>query len=223
MLNVTSDFQSQNNIIEMKNRRHKQQRTGLKAVDFFCGGGGMSYGLKKAGIEILAGIDNDKNCRATYEANINGANFIETDVFNLKAENLQKTLGLKKRDKNLILVGCSPCQFWSIINTDKTKSEKSKNLLIEFRRFVEFFHPGYVIVENVPGVLKKKKESGLGSFIFWLEENNYSIHFDVHNTSNYGVPQNRRRFTLVANRITNDKIFPEKELQLLEMAPGSIG
>lgn len=183
----------------------------LKAVDFFCGGGGMSYGMQEAGIKVLAGVDNDKNCKETYEANIKDATFIEADVFELTEKALQNTLDLRRRDKNLVLIGCSPCQFWSIINTDKTKSQKSKNLLVEFRRFVEYFLPGYVIVENVPGVLRKKKESGLEDFIVWLEENKYQVHFDVHNTNDYGVPQNRKRFTLVANRTTKEKIFPQKE------------
>ncbi len=181
----------------------------LKAVDFFCGGGGMSFGMQQAGLEILAGIDNEERCKETYEANIGKNKFIKADVFELKEKELQKNLGLKRRDKNLVLIGCSPCQFWSIINTDKTKSQKSKNLLIEFRRFVEYFRPGYVIVENVPGVLRKKKESGLEDFINWLEENKYHVHFDVHNVNDFGVPQNRKRFTLVANRTSNDKIFPK--------------
>src|ERR1035437_9471830 len=139
----------------------------LKAVDFFCGGGGMSYGMQQAGIEILAGIDNEERCRETYEANIGKDKFIKADVFDLGEVELQNKLGLKKNDNELILIGCSPCQFWSIINTEKKKSEKSKNLLIEFERFVKFFNPGYVVVENVPGVLRKKKESGLEDFIGW--------------------------------------------------------
>lgn len=62
----------------------------LRAVDFFCGGGGMSFGLQQAGIEILAGIDNELKCKETYEANILGAKFIHADVFELKEKELQK-------------------------------------------------------------------------------------------------------------------------------------
>ncbi len=184
-----------------------------KAVDFFCGGGGMSYGMQQAGIEVLAGIDYEPTCKETYEANIKNAEFILADVFNLSEKSLQKKLNLKKNDNELILIGCSPCQFWSIINTDKNKSEKSKNLLVEFRRFVEYLKPGYVVVENVPGVLRKKEESGLASFINWLEEerNGYKVHFDVHNVSEYGVAQNRKRFTLIANRVSNEEIIPLKK------------
>ncbi len=180
----------------------------IKAVDFFCGGGGMSYGMKKAGIDVLAGIDYEKECKKTYEANIIGAKFIQVNVFDLKEQHLEKELNLKKNDDELLLIGCSPCQFWSIINTDRKKSEKSKNLLVEFERFVKYFNPGYVVVENVPGVLRKKKESGLEDFIIWLEENCYKVHFKVHNTNDFNVPQNRMRFTLIANRVSNTELKP---------------
>ena len=98
----------------------------LKAVDFFCSGGGMSYGIQSAGIQVLAGIDFDVNCKETYEANIKGAEFIHADVFDLKEQDLEKRLSLKKNDNDLVLIGCSPCQFWSIINTTKEKSKQSK-------------------------------------------------------------------------------------------------
>ena len=183
----------------------------IKAVDFFCGGGGMSYGMKKAGIDVLAGIDYEKECKETYKANIEGAKFIQVNVFDLKEQQLAQDLNLKKNDDDLLLIGCSPCQFWSIINTDKKKSEKSKNLLVEFERFVKYFNPGYVVVENVPGVLRKKKESGLEDFIIWLEKNNYKVHFKVHNTNDFNVPQNRMRFTLIANRVTDIELKPLPE------------
>ncbi|WP_299222590.1 DNA cytosine methyltransferase [uncultured Aquimarina sp.] len=187
----------------------------IKAVDFFCGGGGMSYGMQKSGIQVLAGIDYEEKCKETYEANIKNAKFIKADVFELKEEDLETELNLKRDDDELLLIGCSPCQFWSIINTDKKKSKKSKNLLKEFGKFVKYFNPGYVVVENVPGVLRMKGESGLGAFIKWLKRNNYKVHFDVHNTAEYGVPQNRKRFTLIANRITENELEPIKARRTL--------
>lgn len=185
------------------------RKRNLKAVDFFCSGGGMSYGMQQAGIKVLAGIDFDESCKKTFEANINGAEFIHADVFELKEKDLENKLSLETNDDNLILIGCSPCQFWSIINTDKTKSSESKNLLIEFSRFVKHFRPGYVVVENVPGVLRRKEESGLNEFIDWLQKNGYEKpHFKVHNVNNYGVPQNRKRFTLIATRLSREEIKP---------------
>ncbi|MFL1011660.1 DNA cytosine methyltransferase [Flavisericum labens] len=185
------------------------QNSTIKAVDFFCSGGGMSFGMQQAGIKVIAGIDFDESCNETYESNIKGAKFIHADVFELKEQDLEKNLSLKKNDDKLVLIGCSPCQFWSIINTDKTKSAKSKNLLVEFSRFVKYFKPGYVVVENVPGVLRKKEDSGLNEFIEWLKANGYTNpHFKVHNVNNFGVPQSRKRFTLIASRLTEDEIQP---------------
>lgn len=180
----------------------------IKAVDFFCSGGGMSFGMQEAGIEIMAGIDFDASCQQTYESNIKGAKFICADISELKEDFLEKKLKLQRNDDNLLLIGCSPCQFWSIIKTSKDKSKKSKDLLKEFRRFVEYFNPGYVVVENVPGVLRRQNESGLEEFIVWLRENGYAVHADIHEVSNYGVPQHRKRFTLMANRITPHELEP---------------
>lgn len=183
----------------------------IRAIDFFCGGGGMSYGMQKAGIKILAGIDNEENCRKTYQINIKDAQFIKADVFTLKEKDLEKILDITQNDDNLLLIGCSPCQYWSIINTDKKKAQKSKNLLLEFSRFVEYFYPGYVVIENVPGILSKKEESGLDAFIKWLENSNYKVHYEIHNANDYGVAQSRKRFTLLASRLANKPIQPIKQ------------
>jgi len=187
------------------------RKEGLKAVDFFCSGGGMTCGLKQAGVQVIAGIDNDVSCKETYETNNPGSRFILADVFDLKEIDLKKMLDLKRNDDALILVGCSPCQYWSIIRTDKTRSKKSKNLLIEFKRFVDYFNPGYVLVENVPGILGQKTESGLDRFITDLENRSYRVHFGIVNMNEYGIPQSRRRFSLLATRLHNEPIFPSPD------------
>ena len=97
----------------------------LKAIDFFCSGGGMSYGLQKAGIQIIAGIDNDESCKETYLANIKDSKFINRDIFKLTPSDLENEIpSLKQNDDNLVLIGCTPCQYWSNIRTNKTKSKK---------------------------------------------------------------------------------------------------
>ena len=169
----------------------------------------MTCGLTQAGINVIAGIDNDPACKDTYEKNNPNSKFILADVFELTEKELAKKTGIKKNDNNLILIGCSPCQFWSIIQTDKTKSTKTKNLLVEFKRFVDYFNPGYILVENVPGILRKKGESGLEKFISDLEEGGYKVSYDIVDMNDYGVPQSRKRFSLIANRVLDKKIFPE--------------
>lgn len=183
----------------------------LKAVDFFCSGGGMSFGLQQSGIDIIAGIDFDPDCKDTYEANIKGAKYILADIGKLNEEDLAKKVDIKKNDNNLILVGCSPCQYWTIIRTNKNKSQKSKNLLHEFHRFVKYYNPGYVVVENVPGIFNKYKESGLDKFVDALKNQEYTVHYEIVNLNEYGVPETRKRFSLIANRITEKEIFPKPD------------
>lgn len=183
----------------------------LKAIDFFCSGGGMTHGMRIAGINVIAGIDIDPECRDTYEKNNPGSKFINADIFEFEEDDLKKRTGIEKNDDNMIFIGCSPCQYWSILRTDKTKSETSKDLLKEFHRFVKYYNPGFVVVENVPGILSKKEESGLEEFVSDLEKRGYTVWYDIVNMSEYGVPQTRRRFSLIASRVTKNKILPEKK------------
>lgn len=186
----------------------KKRRT-IKAVDFFCSGGGMTYGMREAGVDVCAGIDVDANCKDTYEKNNPNSKFILADIFELEEEELENDINLRKDDDALILIGCSPCQYWSIVRTDKSKSENSKNLLVEFHRFVRYFNPGFVVVENVPGILKKKEESGLQEFLSDLNKRGYKIQYRIVNLNEYGVPQKRKRFSLIASRVTEKPVFPE--------------
>lgn len=171
----------------------------------------MTNGMRQAGVNVIAGVDNDITCKETYEENNPGSAFVHADVFELRERDLTKQLSLKKKDDDLILVGCSPCQYWSIIRTDKTRSKKTRNLLIEFERFVNHLVPGYVLVENVPGILNRRQESGLNSFIKNLEKRGYKVHFENINMNHYGVPQSRKRFSLLATRLHDKAIFPEPD------------
>ena len=165
----------------------------LRAVDFFCSIGGMTYGFRKAGIEVIAGIDIDPSCKETYEYNNPESKFIEADIKKYSFEQLKKDTGIKKNDDELVFIGCSPCQYWTIMKTDKTKSTLSKNLLSDFQQFVKHFKPGYVVVENVPGIMRRENESGLKEFVALLESLGYTVKKDVLNANYFGVPQRRRR------------------------------
>lgn len=174
----------------------------LRAIDFFCGGGGMTCGLRQAGIEVVAGVDFDIDAKETYEYNNPESTFIHADIKRLRSNFLEKKLAIKPYDENLIFVGCSPCQYYSIINTDKGKSKKSKDLLKNFARFVDYYRPGFVLVENVPGIMTNKN-SILPYFLNKLTELGYdNITYKVVDMSKYGVPQSRKRFSLIASRIS---------------------
>ncbi len=182
----------------------------LKAVDFFCSAGGVTCGFKQAGIDVLGGVDIDPACKETYEKN-NNAKYLCADVSNLEKQKISKEFNIQRSQDDLIFVGCSPCQYYSNIKTDKTKSKKTRFLLEDFQEFVDYYRPGYIFVENVPG-LDKKAESPLGRFKQFLAENNYTFDDGVVNAKYFSVPQNRRRYILVATRIQNEIQLP-KELR----------
>jgi DNA (cytosine-5)-methyltransferase 1 len=190
--------------------RGQHTTNGLKAVDFFCGAGGMSYGLARAGIKVIAGIDWDESCRETYERNNKPAKFLERDITALSPRKLGAELGISRNDDSLICVGCSPCQFWSKVNTDKQKSKKSIFLLAEFERFVDWFRPGFVVIENVPGLQSKKRPSVLPPFKKFLRARGYVFAHGVVNANHFGVPQNRKRYLLIATRVTKTLKLPKR-------------
>ena len=171
----------------------------------------MTYGLRRSGIGVLAGIDIDATCRETYESNNVGSRFIHADITNLSFDEVAKITGITDNDDKLIFVGCSPCQYWSLLKSDKTRSKKTAYLLDHFQEFVAHFNPGYVVVENVPGILRKKK-SPLGSFNKFLEAHGYRYRCEgVVNANDYGVAQNRHRFLLIASRVA--PVFPPKPIR----------
>ena len=165
--------------------------------------------MKRAGIEIVAAIDNDPICQETYEANHPGTEFILDDITKMSEDSLSKLAGIKKEDDNLLFIGCSPCQYWSVItgnekSAKKDKAHKTRNLLRDFLRFVRHYRPGFVLIENVRGVKRNPQESGLSDLREFLEQNEYSFKEEILSASDYGVPQTRRRYVLLASRVVRN-------------------
>ncbi len=82
-------------------------------------------------------------------------------------------------------------------------------LLADFQEFVDYYRPGYVFIENVPG-LDKNPESPLGKFKKFLKENDYAFDDNVLNAKYFGVPQNSRRYVLIASRVKDKVKLPEE-------------
>jgi DNA (cytosine-5)-methyltransferase 1 len=82
----------------------------IRAIDLFCGVGGLTKGLENAGIEVVAGLDNDKDCKYSYEKN-NNAKYIEADITKYDFDDMGKLFG---DDAVRVMVGCAPCQRRSL-------------------------------------------------------------------------------------------------------------
>ena len=176
----------------------------------------MSYGLMKAGIRVVAALDNDPQCQETYKANHPEVDFLLEDITNLSTKKFSTETGIQRNDDEMIFIGCSPCQFWSIINGKarvnsmrKRKSRDSRNLLRDFLRFVKFYKPGFVIVENVRGMELNPDDSGLSDLLNFFKKNGYSVDKSILAFSDFGVPQKRRRFVLIASRVVLEIHLPK--------------
>ena len=165
----------------------------IRAVDVFCGIGGLTRGLRDAGITVGAGVDSDPTCRYAYVTNNPGAAFVEADVRDVRFDDLEANYG---HGTLRALVGCAPCQPFSA-HTRRSADAEDCSLVDEFVRLVREGLPDFVSMENVPGLAKHPSFRGL---LDVLEELKYDHDHEVMNFGDFGVPQRRRRLVMVASR-----------------------
>lgn len=179
----------------------------IEVVDLFCGVGGLTCGLNQSGLKVKAGFDIEKTCKYPYEFN-NKAKFYERDIRKVTGEEINKCYS-KKAIK--VLAGCAPCQPFSQMsfkyqNDEKTKRENDKryDLLLEFGRLVREVQPDIVSMENVP---KIRDTYVFEEFLETLKELGYKTDYKVVYCPDYGIPQNRRRFLLLAAKSGDIKLL----------------
>lgn len=174
----------------------------IDAVDLFCGAGGLTAGLVKAGVSVRAGYDLEAQCRHAYVEN-NGAEFIAKDVKDVKAEEL---MAWYRQDRIRLLAGCAPCQPFSTYNQGRdTKDDRKWPLLYAFRRLILETTPHLITMENVPDVTKHKVYH---DFVDTLAEEGYSIWANKVSCIDYGLPQHRRRHVLLASKLGDISLLP---------------
>lgn len=169
------------------------------AVDLFCGCGGLSLGLERAGFRVIAAIDHDELATNTYAMNHRRTDVLKKDIRKVSAKAFMKFANLRPASLGL-LAGCPPCQGFSSVRTKNGRRrprDKRNDLLLDFLRFVRVLKPKAILLENVPGLAK----TGLfKSFCRQLGDLGYAVNFEVLNAADYGIPQRRRRLLLVASR-----------------------
>jgi DNA (cytosine-5)-methyltransferase 1 len=170
----------------------------VKAIDFFCGAGGLTRGLLDAGIRVLAGIDNDERLRLTYESNNKPSRFVCKDIAQVDILELRKTLGIVNSDV-VAYAACTPCQPFSTLNQRRGVDER-KELLLTFGEIVKKSPPDYVIVENVPGLKNAYGKEIYRKFLAMLAEAGLThTDGDLLDAQHYSVPQVRKRFLMLAS------------------------
>ena len=171
----------------------------IKAIDFFCGAGGLTRGLLNVGISVLAGVDNDERLCETYTHNNKPCRFINSDINDVQIHELRKELGIEDGDLTLY-AACTPCQPFSTLNKLKGQDER-KELLLDFAEIVEECTPDFILVENVPGLNNAYGKEIYEEFLSILRTCGFPEEAsDLLDAKHFGVPQTRKRFILVASR-----------------------
>jgi DNA (cytosine-5)-methyltransferase 1 len=180
----------------------------LNVIDLFAGAGGISIGFMKAGYNVILDADFDDAVAKTHKHNFPSVPFIYGDLSNSIIENeLIKTVGDQEVD---IIVGGPPCQGFSMFGKRrfvKTKdydphTDKRNKLVFTYLKYVKKFKPKWFMMENVPGLPTLDDGWFIKELIKEIEKLGYKNHdWKIINTADYGVPQKRKRFILLANRM----------------------
>ncbi|MFA5841651.1 MAG: DNA cytosine methyltransferase [Candidatus Paceibacterota bacterium] len=176
----------------------------IKVIDLFCGIGGLTHGLIKEGLDVVAGIDNDSTCKFGYEYN-NKTQFIDEDILKVTAEQVNKLFGSKKENIR-VLAGCAPCQPFSKLNLSKI-TEKQLEPLAKFAQLIDQTQPDIVSMENVSDLAIRDKYPVFTSFLKTLDDNGYNYKYEIVDVSEFGVPQRRKRLVLLASKFGEIKLI----------------
>lgn len=179
----------------------------IVAFDFFCGCGGTSRGFIKAGIDVVFALDIDEDAKNTFELNYPNTFFCKKSITGLLDDDLNHILKEYSSDYKLFC-GCAPCQPFTKQNTISRKDDNRRELLTCFGEIIKKNNPDFIFVENVPGLQKVSKygDGPFPKFEALLKDLKYNMSFGIVAAQDYGAPQIRRRFVLLASKHGKIKI-----------------
>ena len=156
-------------------------------VDLFCGCGGWTAGLRKAGWTPTLGVDIDRTALETYKTNHPSVGTIQCDVTRLKASQLPTKVDL--------VVASPPCQTFSYMG--KRADSVTDDLCHHVTRVASLTSAQVVMLENVSGILTKGNT--FARLMDSLKRKGYHVQYAKVNAADFGVPQRRRRVILIAS------------------------
>jgi len=191
-----------------------------RAVDLFCGCGGISAGLQLAGYDVIAGLDVEKRYISTFAHNFPDAHAITDSIVTLPAADFASRIGIKPGELDL-LAGGPPCQGFSKNVPRKNRYlEDPKNLLVKsFLEYAEYLNPRIILMENVAEMKNGFDGQYTDEVVSRLEAAGYTVSQAVLNAADYGIPQRRRRAFFLANRLGRTFSIPQPTHMLKPATP----
>lgn len=178
----------------------------VKFIDLFAGIGGFRLGLEMAGFECVGFVEKDKFARASYEAiHDTEGEWTAHDIKDITNNDIERFKG------NIdIITGGFPCQAFSVAGKRGGFNDTRGTLFFEIARLAEQIKPRLLLLENVKGLLSHDKGKTFATILNTLDELGYDAEWQVLNSKDFGVPQNRER-TFIVGHLRNGsrrEIFP---------------
>lgn len=166
----------------------------MKFLDLFAGIGGFRLGTEAAGHECIGFCEIDKFARASYKAIHNTEGEIELHDITTVTDDEVRAIGAVD-----VICGGFPCQAFSIAGTRRGFEDTRGTLFFEIARFASILKPKYLFLENVKGLLNHDKGNTFETILSALDELGYDVEWQVLNSKNFGVPQNRERVFIIGH------------------------
>ncbi len=180
-----------------------------KVFDVFSGAGGFSLGFEMAGCEIIGAIERDKWAADTFSYNHKETAMLLGNIEDLEEAYIKEKLKVFPD----IIIGGPPCQGFSVCVNNAGDSRDPRNSLFqEFLRMGKIYHPKIMVMENVPNIVKANTASGekvVDIIKNELENLGYFVYHKILSASDFGVPQMRQRFVLIASKVDLVQPFPK--------------
>ncbi len=170
----------------------------LSGIDLFAGAGGLSLGLRQAGIDVRWASDVDHDAVATHRLAHPECRIFEEDVALLYERVLSGGDGLPAPGEVDLVAGGPPCQGFSGYNRHRRPSDPRNSLVEVFLDFVAYLRPRYVLMENVPGMLSLDSGNVAKRLLEVLASMDYTPRLGILQAGHYGLPQNRWRVFIMA-------------------------
>ena len=163
----------------------------MKVFTMFTGVGAPEQAIKNLGLdwEVVGYSEIDKYAIQTYEKNFpGGTNYGD-------ATTIDET-ELPDFD---ILIGGFPCQAFSVAGRRGGFADTRGTLFFDIARIARHKRPTYLVLENVKGLLSHDSGKTFSTILRVLSETGYDVSWSIHNSKDYGVPQNRERIYIVGH------------------------
>jgi DNA (cytosine-5)-methyltransferase 1 len=168
----------------------------LTSVDLFCGAGGLTEGFSEAGYKCVFATDFDQQALQTFSFNHPEVSTWCGDIRKLDGKELRKLLKPKNSVVDVV-AGGPPCQGFSLAGR-RLPDDPKNTLFREFLRIVKELRPRAVVFENVSGICSMQGGAVVAAIEYEFKLLGYATVCGVVNSADYGVPQQRPRFILIA-------------------------